>query len=51
VSSLDKISKSFGVENFNFPIDLWAQIVYNSLNYYEQKKDRKEDILEVLRIL
>ncbi|GAH85754.1 unnamed protein product, partial [marine sediment metagenome] len=51
ISSLDKISKSFGVEDFNFPIDLWAQIVYYSLNYYEQKRDRKEDILEILRIL
>ena len=51
ISSLDKISKSFGVEDFNFPIDLWAQIVYYSLSYYEQKKDRKEDILEILRIL
>jgi len=51
MSSLDKISKSSGVEDFNFPIDLWAQIVYHSLNYYEQKRDRKEDILEILRIL
>ena len=51
ISSLDKISKSSGVEDFIFPIDLWAQIVYYSLNYYEQKKDRKEDILEILRIL
>ncbi len=51
IASLDKISKSIGVEDFNFPIDLWAQIVYYSLSYYEQKKDRKEDILEVLRIL
>jgi len=51
MSSLDKISKSFVVEDFNFPIDLWAQIVYYSLSYYEQKKDRKEDILEILRIL
>jgi len=51
ISSLDKISKGSGVEDFNFPIDLWAQIVYHSLNYYEQKRDRKEDILEILRIL
>ena len=51
ISSLDKISKSFSVEDFNFPIDLWAQIVYYSLKYYEQKRDRKEDILEILRIL
>ena len=51
MSFLDKISKSSGVEDFSFPIDLWAQIVYHSLNYYEQKRDRKEDILEVLRIL
>jgi hypothetical protein len=51
ISSLDKISKSSGEEDFNFPIDLWAQIVYYSLNYYEQKRDRKEDILEILRIL
>ena len=51
MSSLDKISKSFGVEDFNFPIDLWAQIMYHGLNYYEQKRDRKEDILEILRIL
>jgi hypothetical protein len=29
-SSLDKISKGSGVEDFNFPIDLWAQIVYYS---------------------
>jgi len=48
---INKISKSSGVEDFNFPIDLWAQIVYHSLNYYEQKRDRKEDILKVLRIL
>jgi len=51
ISSLDKISKGFSVEDFNFPIDLWAQIVYYSLKYYEQKRDRKEDILEILRIL
>jgi len=51
ISSLDKVSKSSGVEEFNFPIDLWAQIVYHGLSYYEQKKDRKEDILEILRIL
>ncbi|MDP2944826.1 MAG: hypothetical protein Q8N86_00490, partial [Atribacterota bacterium] len=51
MSSLDKISKSFGVEDFNFPIDLWAKIVYYSLNYYEQKRDRKEDFLKILRIL
>ena len=51
ISSLDTISKSSGVEDFNFPIDLWAQIVYYSLNYYEQKRDRKEDILKILRIL
>jgi len=51
MSSLNKISKSSGVEDFNFPIDLWAQIVYHGLKYYEQKKDRKEDILEILRIL
>ncbi|MGB2782666.1 MAG: glycosyltransferase [Atribacterota bacterium] len=51
ISSLDKISKSSGVEDFIFPIDLWAQIVYYSLNYYEQKRDRKEDVLEILRIL
>ena len=51
MSYLDKISKSSGVEDFSFPIDLWAQIVYYSLNYYEQKKDKKEDILEILRIL
>lgn len=51
ISSLDKISKSFGMEDYNFPIDLWARIVYHSLNYYEQKRDRKEDILEILRIL
>ena len=49
--SLDKISKSSGVEDFNFPIDLWAQIVYHGINYYEQKKGRKKDILEILRIL
>ena len=51
ISSLDKISKGFSVKDFNFPIDLWAQIVYYSLKYYEQKRDRKEDILEILRIL
>jgi len=51
ISSLDKISKNYGVKDFNFPIDLWAQIVYHSLNHYEQKRDRKEDILEILRIL
>ena len=51
ISSLDKISKSSGVEDFIFPIDLWAQIVYHGLNYYEQKRDRKEDVLEILRIL
>ena len=51
ISSLDKISKSSNEEDFNFPIDLWAQIVYHGLNYYEQKRDRKEDILETLRIL
>ena len=51
ISSLDKVSKSSGVEEFNFPIDLWAQIVYHGLSYYEQKKDRKEDSLEILRIL
>jgi len=51
IFSLDKISISSGVEGFNFPIDLWAQIVYHSLNYYEQKRDRKEDILKILRIL
>lgn len=39
------------MEYYNFPIDLWAQIVYHSLNYYEQKRDRKEGILEILRIL
>jgi len=38
ISSLDKISKSFGVEDFNFPIDLWAKIVYYSLSYYVQTK-------------
>ncbi len=51
ISSLDKISRSSGVEDFNFPVDLWAQIVYYSLNYYEQNRDRKGDILEILRIL
>jgi len=51
ISSLDEISKSSGEEDFNFPIDLWAQIVYHGLNYYEQKRDRKEDILDILRIL
>jgi len=51
IASIDKISKYSDEKNFNFPIDLWAQIVYYGLNYYEQKKDRKEDILEILRIL
>src|SRR5665648_743261 len=39
------------MEDFKFPIDLQDQTVYYSLNYYEQKRDRKEDIFEVLRIL
>jgi len=50
-SSLDKISKNYSVKDFNFSIDLWAQIVNHGLNYYEQKRDRKGDILEILRIL
>src|SRR5665648_327702 len=39
------------MEDFKFTIDLQDQTVYYSLNYYEQKRDRKEDIFEVLRIL
>jgi len=51
ISSLDKISKSAVEKDFIFPVDLWAESVFCSLSYYEKKRDRKEDILEILRIL
>lgn len=51
ISSLDKISKSAMEKDFVFPVYLWAKSVFCGLSYYEQKKDRKEDILEILRIL
>jgi len=38
-------------KDFVFPVDLWAESVYYGLSYYEKKRDRKEDILEILRIL
>ncbi|GAH28580.1 unnamed protein product, partial [marine sediment metagenome] len=51
ISSLDKISKSAVEKDFVFPVDLWAKSVFCGLSYYEQKRDRKEDVLEILRIL
>jgi len=51
ISSLDKISKSAVEKDFIFPVDLWAESVFYGLSYYEKKRDRKEDILEILRIL
>ncbi|MHC2994187.1 MAG: hypothetical protein IBV53_01585 [Candidatus Atribacteria bacterium] len=51
ISSLDRISKSSWEKGFVFPVNLWAKSVFCGLSYYEQKKDRKEDILEILRIL
>jgi len=51
IFSLDKIYKSSGEKDFVFPVNLWAESVFYGLSYYEQKRDRKDDILEILRIL
>ncbi len=51
ISSLDQISENTGEKDFIFPVDLWAKSVFYGLSYYEKKRERKEDILEMLRIL
>jgi len=51
ISSLDRISKSSWEKGFVFPVNLWAKSAFCGLSYYEKKGDRKEDILEILRIL
>ena len=51
ITFINKISKCSGEIDFDFPVNFWAKAVFCALNYYEQKRCKKEDIIEILRVL